>query len=91
MGEEVRTNTGDSTFDPSALRQAQAERIKHNPMKLKPFVLSLSKQAWLKSIELELWLPQADLLSSQVNDLHFVAELDDEGRAHLRFGNGELG
>lgn len=37
------------------------------------------------------WLPQADLLSSQANDLHFVAELDNEGRAHLRFGNGELG
>lgn len=39
----------------------------------------------------EVWLPQADLLSSQANDLHFVAELDNEGRAHLRFGNGELG
>jgi predicted phage baseplate assembly protein len=31
------------------------------------------------------------LLSSLANDLHFVAELDNEGRAHLRFGNGELG
>jgi len=31
------------------------------------------------------------LLSSQTNDLHFVAELDNEGRAHLRFGNGESG
>lgn len=37
------------------------------------------------------WEPQPDLLSSGSNDLHFVAELDDEGRAHLRFGNGELG
>ena len=37
------------------------------------------------------WLLQADLLSSQANDLHFVAELDNEGRAHLRFGNGEMG
>lgn len=37
------------------------------------------------------WLPQVDLLSSYANDLHFVAELDNEGRAHLRFGNGELG
>ncbi|MGZ8158716.1 MAG: hypothetical protein ACXWT4_07895, partial [Methylobacter sp.] len=37
------------------------------------------------------WWPQADLLSSQARDLHFVKELDDEGRAHLRFGNGELG
>lgn len=39
----------------------------------------------------QLWQPQFDLLSSESNDLHFVAEIDDEGRAHLRFGNGELG
>jgi len=44
-----------------------------------------------ENAEEEVWLPQADLLSSQANDLHFVAELDNEGRAHLRFGNGELG
>ena len=37
------------------------------------------------------WHAQLDLLSSQANDLHFVAELDNEGRAHLRFGNGEMG
>jgi hypothetical protein len=91
MGEEVRLNTGDLTFDPSALRQSQHERIKYNPMKLKPFLLSLPKQEWLKSTVLEVWLSQADLLSSQANDPHFVAELDNEGRAHLRFGNGELG
>ena len=38
----------------------------------------------------QIWLLQADLLSSHAGDLHFVAELDDEGRAHLRFGNGKL-
>lgn len=37
------------------------------------------------------WLSQADLLASQADDPHFVAELDEEGRAHLRFGDGELG
>lgn len=37
------------------------------------------------------WYPQQDLLSSQTDDLHFVAELDDDGRAHLRFGDGEMG
>lgn len=37
------------------------------------------------------WLPVRDLLSSTGRQRHFVAEIDNEGRAHLRFGNGELG
>ena len=38
-----------------------------------------------------LWLPRPDLLGSSFGDQHFVAEVDDDGRAHLRFGDGELG
>jgi len=38
-----------------------------------------------------LWLPRLDLLSSGGGDQHFVAEIDNDGRAHLRFGDGELG
>lgn len=37
------------------------------------------------------WTAQPDLLGSQSQDRHFVVELDNEGRAHLRFGDGELG
>jgi hypothetical protein len=37
------------------------------------------------------WSPQRDLISSGPGDFHFVAEMDDEGRAHLRFGDGQLG
>lgn len=37
------------------------------------------------------WFPRRDLLASSSTDQHFVAETDDEGRAHLRFGNGETG
>jgi predicted phage baseplate assembly protein len=37
------------------------------------------------------WIPQRDLLSSQPQDLHFVVEIDDQGFAHLRFGNGVCG
>ena len=37
------------------------------------------------------WIAQPDLLASSSIDQHFVAEVDDDGRAHLRFGNGELG
>lgn len=39
----------------------------------------------------EVWTPVSNLLSSRARDRHFVAEVDDEGFAHLRFGNGELG
>jgi predicted phage baseplate assembly protein len=37
------------------------------------------------------WLPQYDLLDSAAGDRHFVAELDETGRARLRFGDGDLG
>lgn len=37
------------------------------------------------------WIPQHNLLASDDLDRHFVAEIDNYGRAHLRFGNGELG
>ena len=37
------------------------------------------------------WVPRPDLLSSQPHHQHFVVEMDNEGQAHLRFGDGELG
>jgi predicted phage baseplate assembly protein len=37
------------------------------------------------------WVPRFDLLSSAGDALHFVVEIDDEGVAHLRFGDGEAG
>ena len=37
------------------------------------------------------WLPQYDLLSSGSGDRHFVVEMDDNRRAHIRFGNGKTG
>jgi hypothetical protein len=37
------------------------------------------------------WQPRYDLLESGGNDRHFVAEMDDDGYAHLRFGDGDLG
>ena len=37
------------------------------------------------------WVPQYTLLESDGLDRHFVAEVDNDGQAHLRFGNGELG
>lgn len=37
------------------------------------------------------WTPVFDLLSSHADDRHVVAEFDNAGLAHLRFGDGELG
>ncbi len=37
------------------------------------------------------WQPRFDLLSSQAADADYVVEMDDQRRAHLRFGDGELG
>jgi len=37
------------------------------------------------------WNSQYDLLASAGDDRHFVVEMDDDGRGHLRFGDGELG
>lgn len=38
-----------------------------------------------------IWHPQRDLLDSRGRDQDFVVEIDNDGRAHLRFGDGELG
>ena len=37
------------------------------------------------------WLPQSDLLESSGQDRNFVVEIDNDGRAHLRFGDGDRG
>ena len=37
------------------------------------------------------WTSQYDLLDSTGDNQHFVVEIDNNGRAHLRFGDGELG
>ena len=38
-----------------------------------------------------MWTPLPDLLESGPNDTNFVVEIDNAGKAHLRFGNGDEG
>jgi hypothetical protein len=40
---------------------------------------------------IEAWLPQRDLIGSRAEDRHFVVEMDNDGSAVLRFGDGDLG
>jgi predicted phage baseplate assembly protein len=37
------------------------------------------------------WTARPDLFDSHGDDRHFVVEMDDRRRAHLRFGDGEVG
>ncbi len=37
------------------------------------------------------WTPVPDLIASNSSDTHFVTEINNEGGAQLRFGDGELG
>ena len=40
---------------------------------------------------LQEWTAEPDLLASGGDDRHFVAEIDDDGRAHIRFGDDDTG
>jgi hypothetical protein len=53
-------------------------------------------QVWLSSVlpgqtAIRRWEPRYDLLASGPDDPHVVVEIEDDGSARLRFGNGELG
>lgn len=39
----------------------------------------------------EIWQVRADLLASHAHEAHVVVEMANDGQAHLRFGDGELG
>jgi hypothetical protein len=54
-------------------------------------VLKTLPQVWLTSTPAETWSVRYDLIESQPGDWSFVVEIDDEGLAHLRFGDGSLG
>ncbi|PSR19019.1 putative baseplate assembly protein, partial [filamentous cyanobacterium CCP3] len=60
-----------------------SQMLRQDPRQAKPQVALHNAQGT--------WQPQLDLLASTGLDRHFVAELDDGGRAHLRFGDGEMG
>jgi hypothetical protein len=57
--------------------------LKQNPRKALP-VVTLEHDG-------DTWLPQRDLLDSDDTMTHFVLEMENDGRATLRFGDGEFG
>jgi hypothetical protein len=58
---------------------------------LKQDVREALPQVWLNSLPAESWNVVYDLIESGPDDAHFVVEIDNDGIAHLRFGDGELG
>lgn len=52
---------------------------------------TLADQTGSATSKQETWEPQQDLLSSGPDDRFFVAEIDNDRRCYLRFGDGELG
>lgn len=63
------------------------------------WAMQLSPAATLPAVELaldqsfagEIWRPQRDLLSSDAEEPEFVLEVENDGRAFIRFGNDENG
>ena len=58
---------------------------------LKQDVRDALPQVRLSSQPGKIWESRYDLIESEPNDAHFVVEIDNDGIAHLRFGDGELG
>ncbi len=76
--------------DPCPKEEISAKRIiRQDPRKAMPQVALMSRvpgdvtDIW--------WQPRYDLLASLPDDLHYVVEIDNRSKAHLRFSDGELG
>ena len=68
--------------------KAASSMLKQNPRLALP---KIELSSFYGSSEPQAWQSRVDLLSCQSDDFHYVAELDNEGRAYLRFGNDEMG
>ena len=92
---EVRTQA--ARFRP-ALAQAPLVFCEALPQDAAPASQSLTQNPrcavpalWLRDDKGVSWSARQDLIASSADDRDFVAEIDNAGHAHLRFGNGELG
>jgi hypothetical protein len=84
----MQCEPGSVTYDPTTGRPRTERRdLSCEPREARPAV---SVQATFATGP-ELWTPVPDLLDSTPFDLAFTAEVDDDGRAILRFGDGEYG
>lgn len=68
-----------------------SEVLQQTPRQALPAVQLRGKRMRAADVVETIWQAQLDLIDSHHDDHHFVVEMDDERRAHLRFGDGELG
>jgi hypothetical protein len=66
-------------------------RIRSAAALLKQEVRRAAPQLWLTSEPSTGWQHCPDLIASNASDAHYVVEIDNDGIAHLRFGNDDLG
>lgn len=86
---EARHRSPDPLYDrlSRAARTALAGHDVHAPP---PAALVQALRTELAALVVD-WRVQADLLSSGPDDHDYVVEIDDDGIAHLRFGDGQNG
>ena len=95
-----------SADDREEVKEAKLRRAHELIGHLKPATLGLLRhfdpagaptEALLHALHADLqrllqqWRAQPDLLESRADDLHYTAEIDNDGMAHLRFGDGDCG
>jgi hypothetical protein len=96
---EAIANAGENESEPAAwlrgqlsqtVRDALSEWAVQQPVPRLPVELHDRLLQLLRSLEQE-WQARQDLLESGPDDRHFVVEVDDRRKAHLRFGDGDCG
>ena len=87
-----RLREGPQTFSQELSPDTPAtDLLKQDPREAMPRIELLGTRVAPEGAVDERWTVRRDLLGSGSQDRHFVAEMDDEGRARLRFGAGDLG
>jgi hypothetical protein len=76
---------------PYPAEQPAASALDQAPRQATPWIQLASQQPTAPDEPPTNWQSRRDLLASGPRDPHFVAEIDNDGAAHLRFGDGELG
>lgn len=72
------------------VQQALSQWAGHRPLPPLPVSLQDRVLQLLQSLEQE-WQARRDLLESGAEDRHYVVEMDDARKAHIRFGDGDCG
>lgn len=85
-GWEILHSWGIAGLDPTRPRffGSAAEATRTDPRTARPDIIVVDRFQ-------DTWTPRPDLLDSGPDDRHFVAESDDGGHMHLRFGDGRNG